>query len=116
MAYSDSIYWALATMTSTGFGDISADKDNKLEMIVSSIVMVLGKMVFGLMLGNIASTLANMRMLRSVFFLLLYLIAVFLLLSRQGANNEGHLSTQKVSTIIKRCSKSENLPYFDRKS
>ena len=96
MAYSDSIYWALATMTSTGFGDISADKDNKLEMIVSSIVMVLGKMVFGLMLGNIASTLANMRMLRSVFFsVAIYLIAIFLLLSRQGAANEGHLSTQK---------------------
>ena len=69
MAYSDAIYWVLNTMTSTGYGDISANSNNKLEMIVASMVMIFGKMVLGLMLGNIASTQANMGMLRSVFAL-----------------------------------------------
>ena len=63
-AYSDGIYWALTTMTSTGYGDIKASTQNKVEMVVASLVMLFGKMVFGFMLGNIASTLANMDTLR----------------------------------------------------
>ena len=74
MAYSDSIYWVLSTMTSTGYGDISANTNNKLEMIVASMVMIFGKMVLGLMLGNIASTQANMGMLRSVFAFAIFLL------------------------------------------
>lgn len=67
MAYTDSIYWALATMTSTGYGDISASTSNNLEMIIASIVMLLGKITFGFVLGNIASTMANMETLRVLF-------------------------------------------------
>jgi len=55
--YCSSLYWAVATMTSTGYGDIRAY--TQLEMIVAVVVMVLGKLLFGFILGNFASTQAN---------------------------------------------------------
>ncbi|XP_071497085.1 uncharacterized protein [Diadema antillarum] len=55
--YCDTIYWAVATLTSTGYGDIHANSVP--ELAFASMVMVFGKLLFGWVLGNIASTLAN---------------------------------------------------------
>eukprot|EP00118_Oscarella_pearsei_P012897 m.98493 g.98493 ORF g.98493 m.98493 type:complete len:2159 (+) comp36987_c0_seq18:234-6710(+) len=55
--YCNSMYWAVATMTSTGYGDLYAH--TLFEKVVISIVMVMGKLLFGFVLGNITSTLAN---------------------------------------------------------
>ncbi|XP_063956559.1 cyclic nucleotide-gated cation channel-like [Lytechinus pictus] len=55
--YCDTIYWAVATLTSTGYGDIHVYSVP--ELIFASMVMVFGKLLFGWVLGNIASTLAN---------------------------------------------------------
>ncbi|XP_066276868.1 uncharacterized protein [Branchiostoma lanceolatum] len=56
-AYVSTVYWTVATMTSTGYGDIHAFSPG--EMIFSAVVMVFGKLMFGFVLGNIASTLSN---------------------------------------------------------
>nr|XP_018667906.1 uncharacterized protein LOC100185773 [Ciona intestinalis] len=58
----DSIYWAVATMTSTGYGDIKPE--NQTEMVYACFVMVLGKLVIGYVLGMVAATLANDESLR----------------------------------------------------
>ncbi|XP_072050255.1 potassium voltage-gated channel unc-103-like [Amphiura filiformis] len=55
--YTDSIYWCVATITSTGYGDITAHSIE--EMLFASFVMILGQLLVGTVLGNIASTLAN---------------------------------------------------------
>lgn len=55
--YWDCLYWAVATLTSTGYGDLHAY--SLIEMIVASLVMVIGQLLNGSVLGNIASTLAN---------------------------------------------------------
>ncbi|XP_070566365.1 uncharacterized protein [Ptychodera flava] len=55
--YCDCIYWCVATMTSTGYGDIHAYTIG--EMVFASFVMIVGQLIFGFILGNIASTLAN---------------------------------------------------------
>ncbi|XP_068721896.1 uncharacterized protein [Montipora capricornis] len=60
--YCTAAYWVVATMTSTGYGDIHAD--NTFEMALASFVMVFGKLLFGFILGNIASTLANAEIRR----------------------------------------------------
>jgi len=60
--YCTAVYWVLATMTSTGYGDIHGD--NFQEMALASFVMVFGKLFFGFVLGNIASTLANAEIRR----------------------------------------------------
>ena len=58
----DSLYWTVATMTSTGYGDIKPE--TKHEMIYASFVMVLGKIMIGYILGITAATLANDESLR----------------------------------------------------
>ena len=55
--YASSLYWCLATMTSTGYGDLHAH--TPVEMWVASLVMMVGKLLFGIILANIASTLAH---------------------------------------------------------
>lgn len=58
----DSLYWAVATMTSTGYGDITPQTQG--EMVFSCCVMVLGKLMIGYVLGMVAATLANDESLR----------------------------------------------------
>jgi len=52
-----SIYWAAATMTSTGYGDITA-MTSRGEFIVL-FVLIIGLLVYGYSLSTIAATLAN---------------------------------------------------------
>lgn len=49
----------------TGYGDLSAT--NVWEMIYAMAVMVAGKLIFGFILGSIASTLANLDTQRVLF-------------------------------------------------
>ncbi|XP_074616516.1 uncharacterized protein LOC141875947 [Acropora palmata] len=60
--YSTAVYWAVATMTSTGYGDVHGH--NLVEMAFASCVMIFGKLLFGFILGNVASTLANAEIQR----------------------------------------------------
>ena len=61
-AYADSLYWAMATTTTTGYGDFRAHTN--LERAFSIVAMIAGKLIYGFVLGNIASTLANADYLR----------------------------------------------------
>ena len=52
-------------MTTVGYGDLTPT--NVVEMVFAIIVMVLGKLLFGFVLGTVASTLANAEIRRVVF-------------------------------------------------
>jgi hypothetical protein len=60
--YGDSLYWAMTTMTTTGYGDVRPYTTP--ERIYSIFAMIAGKLFYGFVLGNIASALANADYLR----------------------------------------------------
>lgn len=55
--YIISLYWAAATMTSTGYGDISAN--TTLGRFIALVAMLFGLLLYGYCLSSIAATLAN---------------------------------------------------------
>lgn len=55
--YISSLYWAAATMSSTGYGDIHAH--NMESQLIATVVMLTGLLLYGYCLSSIAATLAN---------------------------------------------------------
>ncbi|OQV13921.1 putative Cyclic nucleotide-gated cation channel subunit A [Hypsibius exemplaris] len=64
-AYIMTIYWIVTTATTTGYGDILPLTD--LERFFTCVVQVIGKFLFGIIVGDIASTLANLEISRQNF-------------------------------------------------
>jgi hypothetical protein len=56
-AYVRSIYWTITTLASVGYGDITPT--NNTQRIFAMIVMLLGVGIYGYVIGNVASLLAN---------------------------------------------------------
>ena len=58
--YSAAIYWAVMTITSIGYGDISATPRNVPEQVAATVLMCLGAIGWGMVLGTIVGNLSNL--------------------------------------------------------
>lgn len=56
--YVVSMYWCITTITTVGFGDITAD--NNLERVFSILIMLIGVFGFSFMNGTMASLFTSM--------------------------------------------------------
>ncbi|KAJ3238271.1 Kinesin-like protein kif27 [Chytriomyces hyalinus] len=56
--YVHALYWTVVTMTTTGYGDISAKNDT--ERVFALTTMIIGILFYGYVSGTIASSLSNM--------------------------------------------------------
>jgi len=65
LQYLYAIYWVVTTMTSVGYGDITPT--NPAEIVVSLATQVIGVSLILVIIGNIASLLANINLARSLF-------------------------------------------------
>ena len=56
--YVISFYWAVTTITTVGYGDISAN--NNLERVFGTLIMLIGVLCFSFASGSLASILGSM--------------------------------------------------------
>ncbi len=78
--YTSAIYWALTTITTTGYGDIVPTTNTERGYAMG--VMLFGAVFYAFIFGNISMTLQNLsRQTAYVLFCFMFIILLFILLS-----------------------------------
>ncbi len=75
--YIRSLYWAITTMTTVGYGDITPA--GNWEYLFSSFVMLLGASIYALVIANVASLLSNLDAAKAAFHQRMAVIRQYLL-------------------------------------
>ena len=65
--YIRALYFMTTTMATIGYGDISPHKDSMKELIYTMFVQIVGVGMYGYVIGNVASLLANLDKAKAVF-------------------------------------------------
>jgi voltage-gated potassium channel len=61
--YQQALYWTITTLTTVGYGDITPI--GRSQVTYTMVVMALGAAMYGYIIGNVASLLANLDVIRS---------------------------------------------------
>ncbi len=65
--YIRALYFMTTTMATIGYGDIAPHKDSMKELIYTMFVQIVGVGMYGYVIGNVASMLANLDMAKAAF-------------------------------------------------
>jgi len=63
--YIRALYWCVTTIATIGYGDYSPSHDSNLQIIYTVVVMIFGVGMYGYIIGNIASLIANLDVARA---------------------------------------------------
>ncbi len=63
--YLQAFYWTITTLTTIGYGDISPDLQNRIQVVFTIITQLLGAGMYGFIIGNISNLLANMDLAKT---------------------------------------------------
>ena len=74
--YVRSLYWTITTMTTVGYGDITAARTS--EYVVSMVVMLLGASMYAFIIGNVASLLSNLDSAKADYWIRMETVTEYL--------------------------------------
>ena len=66
--YLTALYWAVTTLTTVGYGDITPDVTKLTQTIYTMVVMFLGVGFYGYIIGNITTLLHRLDMKRAMYY------------------------------------------------
>ncbi|CAH3024940.1 unnamed protein product, partial [Porites evermanni] len=104
--YIASLYWAAATMSSTGYGDIHAY--NTESQLIATVVMLVGLLLYGYCLSSIAATLANSAAPKVEFFAKMAAVQQFM--TEQNLSRSLMVRTQSYLSMLWRVHRGEAIP------
>ena len=59
LQYTRALYWAVTTVATIGYGDITPDKNNLYQLIFTIVVQLLGVGFYSYIIGNVANLISN---------------------------------------------------------
>lgn len=92
MHYLQALYWTVTTMTTIGYGDITPDKSSPAQLMFTMGIMAIGAGVFGFVIGNIATIMANIDFARNQHLDRMQRITTFLHYNRIPAHLSGRIN------------------------
>ncbi len=63
--YIRALYWCVTTIATIGYGDYSPSHESNLQILYTVVVMIFGVGMYGYIIGNIASLIANLDVARA---------------------------------------------------
>lgn len=67
MRYLRALYWCITTIATVGYGDITPDRSAPWQLVYTMAVELFGVSVYGFIIGNIASLIANLDVRQAAF-------------------------------------------------
>jgi voltage-gated potassium channel len=65
--YLRALYWSVTTIATIGYGDYTPDKNSNLQIVYTIGVMVFGVGMYGYIIGNVATLIANLDVARTFY-------------------------------------------------
>lgn len=65
IAYLRALYWTVTTVATIGYGDITPDRSNPVQLVYTIVTELIGVGMFGFIIGNIASIIANIDLAKA---------------------------------------------------
>jgi voltage-gated potassium channel len=63
--YLRGLYWCVTTIATIGYGDYTPSHDSNLQIVYTIVVMIFGVGMYGYIIGNVASLIANLDVARA---------------------------------------------------